>query len=172
MLQNNSSSRRERSCCPGRHSLGPTFFASVVAVDSPQSYDRLPRGRWPSEGMPCKLDGILHFKSNSFPEAVYLPGFLPVPGTSVNSARQCYKYPGYGHSIFIPARNFCKFCTPVPQYPKLLEVLKDFHTRTRNFCIFCNTFMPVIGIYLSYERPVSQYPGYGYSMFCTRPEVL
>ena len=36
------------------------FNASVVVVDSPQSYDGLPRGRWPSENNPCKLDGILH----------------------------------------------------------------------------------------------------------------
>ena len=52
---------------------------------------------------------------------------LPVPGTFVSSAGHSYPYPelypGYGYSIFIPARNFCKFCTPVPQYPWLLEVL-------------------------------------------------
>ena len=46
--------------------------------------------------------------------------FISVPGTSVSSVRPCHKYPGYGYSIFIPARNFCEFCTPVPQYPELL----------------------------------------------------
>ena len=95
--------------------------------------------------------------------------FIPVPGTSVSSARQCHKYPGYGYSIFITARNCCKFCTSVPQYSK---VLQDFHTRNRNFRMLCISFIPVPGISVSSVRPVSQYPGYGYSMFCTRPELL
>ena len=56
---------------------GSRFIASVVVVNSPQSYDGLPRGRWPSENMPCKFDEILHFKSNSSPEAVCLPGYYP-----------------------------------------------------------------------------------------------
>ena len=47
----------------------------------------------------------------------------PVPGTSESSVRRCHKDPGYGYSMFIPARNFWKFCTPVPQYPEVLEVL-------------------------------------------------
>ena len=40
---------------------------------------------------------------------------IPVPGTSESSVRQCHKDPVYGYGVFIPARNFCKFCTPVPQ---------------------------------------------------------
>ena len=49
--------------------------------------------------------------------------FIPIPGTSVSSVRQCHKYPGYGYSIFIPARNLCKLFTPVTQYPEVLDVL-------------------------------------------------
>ena len=68
-------SRRVRGCCPGRHPLRFTIIASVVVVDSPQSYNGLPRGRWHGENMPCKFDEILHCKSNSSPEAVCLPGY-------------------------------------------------------------------------------------------------
>ena len=124
--------------------------------------------------MQCNFDGILHFKSNSFPKALYYLGitrtrnfckfcktFIPVPGTSVrpvgysytypelmkvlyasdtntrgrgtailylpgtyvSSVCQCHKYPGDGYSFFTPARNFCTLCTPVSQYPELMEVL-------------------------------------------------
>ena len=41
--------------------------------------------------------------------------------------------------LLVPARNFGEFCTPVPQYPELLEVLQHFHTRTWNFWKFCKT---------------------------------
>ena len=113
---------------------------------------------------------------------------LPVPGTSVSSEQHPYRapykellwvlyihartrnfckictpvpqYSGYGYSIFIPARNFCEFCTHVPQYPELLEVLQDFHARTRNLCELCTTFMPVPGTSVSFVRPVPQCPGY------------
>ena len=65
----------------GTHSLKFTrFIASVVVVDSSRSYKRrIAAGLWPSESMPCKLDGILHFKSNSSPEAVLYLGFYPYP---------------------------------------------------------------------------------------------
>ena len=33
---------------------------------------------------------------------------MSVPGTSKRSVRWCHKDPGYGYSMFIPARNFCK----------------------------------------------------------------
>ena len=64
---------------PATRAIEVRFVALVVFVDSSQRYDGLPWGRWPSESMPCKLDGILHFKKNLFPEAVYLPGFHPHP---------------------------------------------------------------------------------------------
>ena len=41
-----------------------------------------------------------------------------------------------GHSTrgtgtrFVLARNFCDFCTPVPQYSEALEALEDSRTRT------------------------------------------
>ena len=103
--------------------LGSRSIALVVVVDSSQSYDELPWGRWPSEGMPCKLDGIV--KSNSSPEAVHLAAFLPVPGSSVSYVRQCHKNPGNATAYsYLPVEpwNFCKFGTPVPQYPGYLEV--------------------------------------------------
>ena len=61
------------------------------------------------------------------------------------------QYPGYGCNIFIPVRNLCEFGIPVPQYPELLLVMYDIHTRTRNFCELCT--------------PVPQYPNF--REFCT-----
>ena len=63
--------------------------------------------------------------------------FIPVPRTSGSSVRHSYPYAealevlyarghitrGTGTASVVPARNFCEFCTPVPQYPELLEVL-------------------------------------------------
>ena len=57
-------------------------------------------------------------------------------------------------------------------YPELLGVLYDIHTRTRKFWKFCTTFIPVPGTSGNYVRPWPQYPGYGYSMFCNRSELL
>ena len=81
---------REHGCCPGRHSLRSTIYRlGGVCRYCPHSYDGLPRRRWPSENMPCKLDEILHFKSNSSSEGVYYPGITRT-------------------------RYFCEFCTPKP----------------------------------------------------------
>ena len=97
------------------------------------------------------------------------------------------------YDIHTRARNFCKFCTPVvtipgvrvqhfytrPEllevlyarassvrlsypYPELLWVLYGIHTRTRNFCELCTPRATIPG----------EYPGYGYSIFCTRPELM
>ena len=63
--------------------------------------------------------------------------FIPVPGTYGSSVRPSYPYleflgvlyargqntRGTGTACFVPARNFCELCTPIPQYPELLEVL-------------------------------------------------
>ena len=43
---------------------------------------------------------------------------MPVPATSGSSVRRCHKDPEYGYGMFIPARNFRKFCTPVPQHTR------------------------------------------------------
>ena len=74
--------------------------------------------------MPCKLDGILHLKSNST-EGVYLPGYYP--------------------------------------YPELLRVLYNIHTRTKNFCEFCTTFIPVPGTSVRSVRPCHNTRGTGTS---------
>ena len=135
---NNISCRRERSCCPGGHLLRLTIIASVVVVDSSQSHHGLPRRRWPSEGMSCTLDGILHFKSNPPSTPWIYPGFnsyldrnfIPIPETSVcsESAREIpgvlvqpsYTNPGTSVSsvrLCHNTRNFWKFrktFIPVP----------------------------------------------------------
>ena len=63
--------------------------------------------------------------------------FAPVPRIPGGSVRHSYLCPellevlyarvhntrGTGTACFVPARNVCEFCTPVPQYPELLEVL-------------------------------------------------
>ena len=41
----------------------------------------------------------------------------------------------------------------MPQYPALLEVLYDFHTRTRTFCELYRTFIPVPGTSVRSVRP-------------------
>ena len=51
------------------HDLPPRWWSSTIC---PHSHG-LPRGRWPRENVPCKLDDILRFKSNSSPKGVYLP---------------------------------------------------------------------------------------------------
>ena len=138
-----------------------------MVVDSPPSYDGLPGGRWPSENMPCKFDGTLHFKSNSSPEAVYLPGYLlPVPGTSVGSVRQCHKYPGCGTAfsylsgtratILGFSGSSVRLLYP---YPELLEVLYDMHTRTRPELLkFCKNSIPVPETSASCVRLPYPYP--------------
>ena len=63
-------------------------------------------------------------------------------------------------------RNFCKFCTPVDQYPgygyapvKVPECGYGYIiVPTRNFCEFCTSFMPVPGTFVSYIRLPYPYP--------------
>ena len=71
--------------------------------------------------------------------------FMPVPGTFGCSVRPCHNTRGPATSCFVPARSFCELCTPVPQYPELLEVLHEFRTRTRNFWKFCKIPIPLPG---------------------------
>ena len=90
---------------------------------------------------------------------------IPVQRTSASSVRHSYPYPelvwvlyapchntrGTGTTFLVRTRNFCEFCTPVPQYPELLWVLQHFHTRTRNFCKFCKTPIPLPGNHKPYR---------------------
>ena len=81
-------------------------------------------------------------------------------------------YPGFLPG-YHPAKNFCKFCTPVAgagtellcPYPELLYVLYDVHTGTRNFCELCTTLIPVSGTSVSSVRPSHKHPGCRYSFF-------
>ena len=50
-------------------------------------------------------------------------------------------------------RNLCNFCRTY------------IHTRTRNFCKLCTTFKPVPGTSGSSVRQCHKQPGYGYSIF-------
>ena len=76
-------------------------------------------------------------------------------GTSVSSARQCHKYPGYGYSISIPAPGTC-VCSARPYH------------NTRNIWKFCKTRATIpgygttactlyvlypLGSFVSYLRP-------------------
>ena len=145
----------------------------------------LPRGRGPSENAPCKLDGILYFKLNPSSETVYYPGHfphpellcvldhihthtknfcefcttvIPVPGTSVRSVRPCHNVRRTGTALsFLPGTS--------------ASYVRSCHN-TRNIWKFSKTLIPVPGISVSSVRPVPQYPGYGYSTFFTRPELL
>ena len=110
--------------------------------------------------------------------------------TSLSSVGHSYAYPELLevlYDIHTCTRNFWKFCTPVATihgvrvqhvlYPlgTFLSSLRLCHN-TRNvwkFCkTFCTTFIPVPGTSGSSVRPWPQYPRYGYSMFCTRSELL
>ena len=73
--------------------------------------------------------------------------------------------------MYTPARNFRKFCTPVPQYPEVLEVRLSY-PYPELFEVFCKTFIPEPGTSVSSVRPMPQYPWYGYSMFCARQKLL
>ena len=122
---------RERGCCPSQHSLSlhdlsPRWWLStalkatsdclgdVVGVRACHTSSMDPPPLQTPPPRPCIYLGFT--RTRNF--CKFCRTFIPVPGTSAISVRQC-------HSIFIPARNFCKFCTPVPQYPEHLE---DFHT--------------------------------------------
>ena len=134
--------------------VGPVRTCHASSMESSTSY-RAPPPR------PCMYLGIT--RTRNF--CKFCRAFIPVPGTSVSSVRQCHEYRGYGYSIFIPARNFCKFLYARATkpgtsgssvrlshpYPELLEVLYNIHTRTRNFCELCT--------------PRATIPGYGYTLF-------
>ena len=132
-------------------------MASVMVAND--AHTGLPRGRWPSEKMPCKLDGILHYKSNSSPEGVYLPAgitrtrnfcefcttVIPVPGSSVRSARPC-QMPGVRvQTAFLYLRG-TSVSSVRPCY------------NTRNFWKFCKTFIPVPGTSVSSVGHSYPYP--------------
>ena len=70
--------------------------------------------------------------------------FIPVPGISVcNVLYVCgHTTPGTGTACFVTARSFCEYCTPVPHYPELLEILQDFRNRTRSFRKFYKIPIP------------------------------
>ena len=99
--------------------------------------------------------------------------FIPVPGTSGCSVTPVPQYPGYGRTAcFVPARNFCEFCTLVPQYPELLEVLYDFRTRTRNFWNFCKISVPLPGTSVTSVRLWHNTRGTGMYAFVAIPGEL
>ena len=128
-------------------------------------------GDWPSENMPCKLDEILHFRSNSFPEGACLPGYYPhpellrvlyniqtrtnnfceflttfitVPGTSVRYVRPCHNTRGTGAAfLYLPGTS--------------VSSVRPCHN-TRNFWKCCKTFIPVPGTSVSSVGHSYPYP--------------
>ena len=83
----------------------------------------LPRGRWSSENVP-RLNPSLQIEL--LPRGRVFCRVLPVPGTSVSSAQHPDPYKELlrvVYDIHTRTLNFCKICTPVSQYPELLEVL-------------------------------------------------
>ena len=83
---------------------------------------------------------------------------LPVPGTCASFVRLSYPYPKpLGNVVFCgvdtesypgyfpgyyPTKNFCKFCTPMPQYRGYRYII---FIPIRNFGELCNTSVPVPG---------------------------
>ena len=65
---------------------------------------------------------------------------------------RCLNTRGAGTACFVPPRNFCELCTPMPQYLELLEVVQDFRTRTRKFWKFCKNPIPLPGTSVSSVR--------------------
>ena len=115
--------------------------------------------------MPCKLDGILHFKSNSYPQAVYLPGFLLVPGTSVSFVGHSYPYPELLQVLYASATNTQGTGKAFSYLPGTsVSSVRPCHN-TWNFCNFCNTFIPVPGTSVSAVRPVHNTRGTGTACF-------
>ena len=100
--------------------------------------------------------------------------FIPVPELSIFVISVGYTqnhtrgiYPGY-----YPTKNICNFCkTLIPVSGTSGSSVRPCHN-SRNFWKFCKTIIPVPGTSVSSVRPVPQYPGYGYSMSCTRPELV
>ena len=78
-----------------------------------------------------------------------------LPGSSGSSVRPC-------HNTTIPAGSgsFERLSYP---YPELLEVLQDFHSRTRNFCELCKTRATIPGVRVHH---VLYPPGTSVSFVC------
>ena len=110
----------------------------------------------------CELDLVAHFKSNSPPRGCAFTWVLPVHRTSVSTVRHSYPYPELLWVLYARTTIHGTSWSSVRclyRYP--------------NFCWFCKTFIsPVPGPSVSSVHPEPQYPGYGYSTFCTRPELL
>ena len=174
LLQN----RRERSCCPSRYSLRLTIIVWVKVVDSPQSYDGLPRGRWSTVKTCHARWKILYFKSNSSRGRVFA-WVLPVPGTSVSYVGHSYPCPELLEVLYASAANIRGTGTGFSYLPgTCVSSVRPCHN-TRNIQKFWKAFVPVPGtsgsyVRLSYQYPktMPQNPGCGYGMFCTRPELL
>ena len=108
----------------------PELCVIVISVGYTQNHTRgIHPGYYPTKNH-CNFCGTL----------------IHAPGTSGSSVRRCHKDPAYGYSMFTHIRNFSKFCSPVPQYPEVLKVLQDVHTRARNFCEFCKTRATTPGV--------------------------
>ena len=91
--------------------------------------------------------------------------FIPVPGTSVSSARHSYPYPELLSALYARATNTRGTGTAFLYLPgtcvssvrpchntrNLWEFYKHIHTRTPNFWKFCKTPIPLPGIHKPYR---------------------
>ena len=123
----------------------PNFFTFVLSVGYTQNNTRSICPRY------CLLNNLCNFRRTR----------IPVPGTSGSFVRRCQNDLGYGHSMFLPARNFWKFCTPVPQragvqaqhvyQPGTSVSSVCLCHNTRNNWKFCKTPIPLPGIHKPYK---------------------
>ena len=74
--------------------------------------------------------------------------------------------------IFIPAQNFCSVrpCHNTRNTRKFFKIFMLVPGVSGSFVTFLYPWLPGTSVII--VRPVPQYPGYGYSMFCTCPELL
>ena len=115
--------------------------------------------------------------TNPYPERLEVLCVEPVPGTSGSSVKtHCGRIPGVpvprsytylpGTSVISVSPSPNPNPTPNPKryvrqsnpYPKLVTILKYTHTRTRNFCEFCKTLIPVHGTSQNGARLPEPYP--------------
>ena len=106
----------------------------LVFVDIPQSYDGTLLKIWPTAMQVGKPTTTLNRTPPPRPFVFvgitrtrnlcwFCRTFISVPSAYVSSVRLWHIWLACGCSIFLLARSFCNFITPVPQYQELLWVL-------------------------------------------------
>ena len=133
----------------------PELSISVLSVGCTRNHTRgIYRGYFPTKNL-CNFCRTL----------------IPVPGTSGTSVRRCHKTRGTGTAcLYLPETSGCSVSL-CHNTRKFWKFCKTFILVLWNFWKFCTTYIPAPGTSRCYVRPWPQYPGYGYNMICTRPEL-